>query len=409
MTLTHDGASVTAERGEPLAIALLAAGRGPLSRSSKLHRPRGAWCLRGGCEGCLARVDGVPNVMTCRHAVRGGEVVETQNVVGTRKLDALRATDFLFPRGMDHHRLFAGVAGLSPVVQRIARRIAGLGRLPDATRAPVAAERRETDVLVVGGGATGLAAAAALGGRALLVDDDLSPGGTLALVEPAAAARWLDRARGAGARVEQETTALALTREPPHPEGRLHALLSTPRGAALVLARRVIVASGAHDTPPTIGNNDLPGVMSARAALRLWRAGVLPAERAVLAGEGPVSDALAREAGSRMALERVTLGALLGVRGRSAVRGVVLFDGAGERRVDADALIVDAPRAPSFELAVQAGATTRFDPARGFFPVVDDAGLAAPNLWCAGEVAGAAGGSAEDGERVARAVARSLG
>src|SRR5688572_16807172 len=85
--ISHDGDTIVAERGEPLAAALLAAGRVSLARSPKLHRPRGPFCLRGGCDGCLARVDGVPNVMTCLTPARGGERIETQNVLGTRGID----------------------------------------------------------------------------------------------------------------------------------------------------------------------------------------------------------------------------------------------------------------------------------------------------------------------------------
>ena len=70
VTIYLDGAAIPAERGEPLAAALLAADKTILARSPKLHRPRGPSCFRGGCDGCLARVDGVPNVMTCLVARR---------------------------------------------------------------------------------------------------------------------------------------------------------------------------------------------------------------------------------------------------------------------------------------------------------------------------------------------------
>src|SRR5688572_25981401 len=137
--ITHDGDGVVAERGEPLVLSLLVAGGYALSRSPKLHRPRGPSCLRGACEGCLVRVNGVPNVMACQHRVQGGERVETQNVLGSRELDLLGATDYLFPRGIDHHRLFAGVRGVSSLVQAFARRVSGLGRLPDGLVASPAA------------------------------------------------------------------------------------------------------------------------------------------------------------------------------------------------------------------------------------------------------------------------------
>ena len=48
-----DGETIEAERGEPVAFALLAADKLALSRSPKLHRPHGPSCLRGGCDGCL--------------------------------------------------------------------------------------------------------------------------------------------------------------------------------------------------------------------------------------------------------------------------------------------------------------------------------------------------------------------
>ncbi|HYP86751.1 MAG TPA: (2Fe-2S)-binding protein, partial [Polyangiaceae bacterium] len=79
--LSHDGATIVARRGESLALSLIAADRLLLSRSPKLHRARGPYCLRGACEGCLVRVDGLPNQPACRVLVQGGERVETQNVL----------------------------------------------------------------------------------------------------------------------------------------------------------------------------------------------------------------------------------------------------------------------------------------------------------------------------------------
>ena len=46
--ITLDGETLVAEQGEALAFALLAADKLALSRSPKLHRPRGPSCLRGG-------------------------------------------------------------------------------------------------------------------------------------------------------------------------------------------------------------------------------------------------------------------------------------------------------------------------------------------------------------------------
>src|SRR5208283_1564736 len=112
---------------------------------------------------------GVPNVMTCLVPARGGERIDAQNVVGSRKADLLRVTDWFFAKGLDHHHLMAGVPGLSDVMTSVARKVAGLAR-PSSMEA----HRLEVDVVVVGGGVPGVAAAsrlAALGRRALLVDD----------------------------------------------------------------------------------------------------------------------------------------------------------------------------------------------------------------------------------------------
>ena len=110
--------------------ALLASDKTILARSPKLHRPRGPSCFRGACDGCLARVDGVPNVMTCLVPAQGGEHVDAQNVIGSRKADLLRVTDWFFAKGIDHHHLMAGVPGLSDVMQSFATKVAGPGRMP---------------------------------------------------------------------------------------------------------------------------------------------------------------------------------------------------------------------------------------------------------------------------------------
>jgi sarcosine oxidase subunit alpha len=319
--------------------------------------------------------------MTCMRPAQGGEVVETQNVLGTRGVDMLRAADFLFPRGMDHHRLFAGVRGLSSVVQKFARRVAGLGRLPSESGEISSARRQDCDVLVVGSGAAGLSAAAELGGADVLVADDaLRAGGSLALLDPAAGARLIERARGSGARIRTQTTIAALLREPEDREGRLFALLVGDAGAELWRTRAAIVAPGGHDPVIAFENDDLPGVMSARAALRLLRGGVAVGERVGLLGTGRFADAIAAD--ERLRIVRISESELVRAVGRSRVTGVVVRDGAREKRVDVDALLIDGPLAPSFELAAQAGAEVRFETS-GYAPVIDAAGLAAPGIWWA--------------------------
>src|SRR6476659_781081 len=106
--LELDGSTVLGRRGEPLASALIAADEWLLGRSVKYHRPRAAFCLQGSCGACLVRIDGRPNVRACCTSVEKGMKVERQNVYPSAALDVFGATDFFFPRGMDHHTFFVG-------------------------------------------------------------------------------------------------------------------------------------------------------------------------------------------------------------------------------------------------------------------------------------------------------------
>lgn len=403
----HDGDRIAANAGEALVHTLIAADRLVLTRSPKLHRPRGPYCLRAACEGCLVRVDGVPNVMACRHRVKGGERVETQNVLGSRELDVLAATDFLFPHGVDHHRLFAGVRGVSAVVGALARRIAGLGRLPDVVQSVRPGERLEVPVLIVGGGGAGLAAAAELGPLALLVDDGLTLGGARASLAPAEAAELATRAERAGARLRPATTAAGLYVGPDTVPGAVTVVLAGEHGASLVFARAVLLATGEHDGPPDFPGNDLPGVFSAHAGLMLLHAGILPARRVAIVGKGRFADRLANELGSHVVLS-ATLEDVVRAQGRLRIRSITVRDASEERRVRVGALFVAGLSQPAFELLVQAGGRVVFDAQRGYLPVLDSDGLGAPNVWCAGRVTGSDEDPLESGRRAARAVARAL-
>jgi sarcosine oxidase subunit alpha len=62
-------------------------------------------------------------------------------------------------------------------------------------------------------------------------------------------------------------------------------------------------------------------------------------------------------------------------------------EGGRERSIPADALLVDAPRAPAYELCEQAGATLTHRPS-GYAPVALR-GRIADGVWAIGEVTGA--------------------
>jgi sarcosine oxidase subunit alpha len=295
---------------------------------------------------------------------------------------------------MNHHELFAGIPGIQGIMQGFARRVAGLGRLPGSPEAPRKAARRSADVVVVGAGPSGMSVAAHLAraGRAVeVLDDQLQPGGGSTALAPADAEAFDaigNRFRAAIAsgdvRLRSRTTAGAIY-------GR-DLLVSGPDGIEILEARALVLACGAHDGALAFENNDAPGVMSARAAGWLLSRGVLVGERIVVvvpAGGGPFGESFARAASASSDALEVTVvrGDPVAVKGGGGAKAVRVRTSAGrEETYDADAVLIDAPRSPAYELAEQAGASVVHEP-RGFV-VQTDEGLFAPGMWAVGEVTG---------------------
>lgn len=364
VTVDHDGSPVDAVAGEPLAVALLGAGTLTLARSVKYHRPRGAMCLRGDCDGCLVRLDGVPNVMACQTPVRAGMVVQSQNAFPTAGLDVLRVTDWFFPKHLDHHHLLVQFGGaLNRTMQVFARRMAGLGTLPDAVAAFPRAELVTVDALVVGAGSSGVACANAIargGASVLLVDEREGPGGTrrddptddaaYPGCDPAVTARY-----GAGAVATYEDETL---------------LLHDGRGVS-VRARARVFATGCRESVGTFPQNDVPGVFTARACALALCHGVLCGERVVVVGDGPFARALVAALGARVT--HAPGAAVVEALGGRAVRGATLREGARTWKVKCDALVIDGEDSAAYELAGQAGARVLWSDGRRCFVPESDA------------------------------------
>lgn len=390
--IQFDGERVLATEEEPVAVALLAAGHHVLSRSTKFHRPRSPACLRGDCEGCLARVDGDPNRMTCR--MRAGDAVriESQNRVGSARHDLLAMADAAFPKGVDHHELLAGVPGVGDLMQTVARQVAGIGRLPDATVLPHRAERHSCDVLVVGGGPAGIAAALALterGRRVEVIDD--APGGmgimrALALAWDSAAAQRdaFERAveGGAIAFASSSTCVGAYGTD---------WVVAGPKVTRVIEARDVILATGAHDVWPAFENNDLPGIMTARAACTLLAWGIVPDDVAVVIRSESAGfyAATYERMFTRLGLDLpITFvdGAVVGATGRNHIKRVRVRAEDGEQEHDCRWLFVDAPLSPAYELARMIGGRIRLGD-HGYV-LEHRRGRLLDGVWCFGEVAG---------------------
>jgi sarcosine oxidase subunit alpha len=297
-------------------------------------------------------------------------------------------------------------------MQAFARRAAGLGLLPGAEVKTRGAARRRVDALIIGAGPSGMAISAALSnkGRGVeVVDDSLHAGGSLRALGPEERAAWAEvevpfRAAVVKGDIRLRSSTVA---------GGFYGddlLVVGEGGAEVVTAKDVVIAPGAHDGIGLFEGNDVPGVMSARAAGFLFAEGVVVGTRVVIASSraedrSSFGEAFARAFRGAGLGEPVFVGDPVRVRGTSRVRGVVVDEGGSAREIAADALLVDVPRAPAYELCAQVGARLEREP-RGF--VVRPEGCRiGERIWAIGEVVGTAlqpSAILEDAARVARAI-----
>lgn len=432
---SFNGTPMEGRRGDTVASALLAAGVDIFARSLKYHRPRGPFCLAGRCSHCLVRLDGVPDVVACTTPLAAGMQIAVQNAFPSAKHDVLAALDWLFPRGLDHHAMFAGVPLVQDAVAAVARRVAGFGPLPDRAGLPgERMEARRCDLAIVGAGPAGLALAHALrsSGRSVeLVEERFAVGGRLCsgtAAEPSGPdLAWAERTAAecaaAAVRLSLGTTALAAYRER---EGRALLLRSgTPARLTALWAGEIALCNGAVEPLWPFEGNDLPGIFAGRALARFIREQrVLPGERAVVAGSGPEALELALLL-ARSGLEGI---ALVGPREEHEAPGLRLFKGFALRRAEGhpriaaveilgpggaverlpcDLLALVGPVAPAIELARQAGAAVAFDEGRGGYFVRAHEGItAAEGIFAAGDVTGA--GTASRARAAGEALGRAL-
>ena len=79
ITLDFEGRSISAQPGESVAAALLAADISVFRQTPTKDRARGPFCMIGACFDCLVVVDGQPNQQACQTIVTGGMKVRRQN------------------------------------------------------------------------------------------------------------------------------------------------------------------------------------------------------------------------------------------------------------------------------------------------------------------------------------------
>lgn len=412
-----DGRSISVAPGETLVQALARRQIPILQRSIRYHRPRAPFCGTGECTGCLVRQNGVPNVRACRLVPADGDDIRTENAWPSPRFDVLGMLDKAFPRGLDTSHGFRRPRAFTPLYQRVVRRLAGYGRVPDAPAPPPPpGERIDTDVLIVGGGGSGAAAARALLDRGIVptvVDRSRRP-------SPLDGGRWLSG------------TELAFLPGRTGPDRPFRALAVRDRAQGISLsAKRVLVATGGYDGPLMFPGNDLPGVLTADGALALSSSGTSPPfHRAIVVGGGPrvatLLDAwgdrveavlapgsvhgLVAERAARLGVPVYPRTLLLEGRGGGRIRSVrIAARGGGvPSTLPADAVVLAHRRLPNPQLFFQAGARMTWRGAGGaYYPELRGCATTVPGLWATGTSAGFLDdpGSPSSGVAAAREIA----
>ena len=237
-----------------------------------------------------------------------------------------------------------------------------------------------------------MAVSAADAGRHVeVLDDAILPRGTLGALFAEDAAPWAPLC----ARFDRHVAARAIALRAATTAAALYGddlLVAGAEGAEVVTARALVLAPGAHDGVLAFEGNDVPGVLSARAAGWLLAKGVVPGERllvCVSAGSGGMGEAFARAVARVAPSCQVELvhGEPVRADGSARVKAVVVRSEGVERRIKADTLVLDSPRAPSYELCEQAGAALVHAPC-GFVPQVKR-GKVREGVFALGEVTGA--------------------
>jgi sarcosine oxidase subunit alpha len=287
-----DGKRYNGYAGDTLASALLASGVRLVGRSFKYHRPRGILTASSEEPNALVELrSGARREANTRATVTelfDGLDAQSQNRWPSLAFDVGAVNSLfspLFVAGFYYKTFMWPSALWEKLYEPIIRRAAGLGRASMESD-PDRYEKAHAfcDVLIVGGGPAGLAAALSAGrsgARVILCDEDFLLGGRLngdrREISGMSGCAWARQAESELAslpevRLLRRTTVFgvydgntfgALERVADHlPVPPAH----QPRQRLWkIVAKRVVLATGAIERPIVFGGNDRPGVMMASA------------------------------------------------------------------------------------------------------------------------------------------------
>lgn len=446
-----DGRDYGGFRGDTLASALLANGQRLMGRSFKYHRPRGV--LTAGSEEpnalveVIGRTNRTPNVRATMLEVFDGLETESQNRVGSLRHDLLAINDLLAPffgAGFYYKTFMWPRALWERLYEPVIRRAAGLGRLSRHHDEGVYEKAwAHCDILVIGAGPAGLMAALAAarsGADVILAEEQPVLGGRLVaeggVIGEVPAMDWVSGVEGElralpNVRMMTRTTVTgaydggtwgALERVGLHRPARP----DLPRECFWrIVARRAVLAAGAHERPIAFPMNDRPGVMLAGAVRTyLNRFGVAPGQRVVLFAQNDHARGTARDlmaAGITVAaivdprpdssvLEDCPVHAgaeVIDTRGRHGLRAVTVRKGSETFEVEADCLAVSGGWNPAVHLSCHLNSRpvwsedlAAFVPQEGAVPGMVVAGAASGSL--------STHGALSTGKAAAEAILRDL-
>ena len=453
VSFRFDGREHGGFSGDTLASALLAAGVRVMGRSFKYHRPRGVMTAGPEEPNALVTVGRgaaqVPNVRATVQEIHAGLEAFAQNCWPSLGFDLMALNDLFAPfigAGFYYKTFMWPRAFWERLYEPAIRRAAGLGRLSGLHNQDHYEKAWAfCDVLVVGSGPAGLVAAltaARAGARVILAEEDSRFGGRL-LAEDAAVdglggpqwvARAIDELKSLGnVRLMARTTVTgaydggtfgALERVGQHLAGPPADL---PRECFWrIVARRTVLASGAHERQIAFPMNDRPGIMTAgavRAYLHRWG---VAAGRSVsvfcnnddahrtardLAAAGVAVAALVdvRADAAPSGDFPVFAGArVIGTRGRRGLREITVASHRGTERIATDCLAVSGGWNPALHLSCHMnGRPVWREDIAAFVPGPDSV----PGLTACGAAAGifSTAGAFADGERAALAALDALG